>query len=134
MQTKVSTSPHEIPFSFFAADDLMNSERYRILCIGNDLDLLSSRCAVLASDGYEAESVDPVQAESALRSVRFDLVILCTTIQVQQKQEFATKIPATTKVLALDGFIRPTELLSAVAHLLASADSARQSLGPFGLR
>jgi hypothetical protein len=112
----------------------MEHQHHRILCIGNDVDLLTSRCAVLATDGHEAELADPLEATPALHTTRFDLVILCTTLHPQQEQQFRNEVPAGTRILALTGFIRPAELLSAVAQLLGKTPDSTHSSGPFSVR
>jgi hypothetical protein len=35
----------------------------RLLCVGNELDHLESRCAVLASAGHDAKSTSAAEAE-----------------------------------------------------------------------
>jgi hypothetical protein len=48
----------------------------RVLCAGNEADLLASRCAVLRYSGYEAKAASPTDAEILLRKEKYDLVII----------------------------------------------------------
>lgn len=118
----------------FAAEPVTKGKRHSILCIGNDLNLLMSRCAVLATDGYEAQTADPVGAANAFRTNRFDLVVLCATLSSQQVQTVKSELPLGTTSLALEGFIMPTELLAAVANALGKRRDSGKTSGPFGNR
>ena len=40
----------------------------RLLCVGNDVDHLPTRCAVLKRSGYNAKSVALTEAETLLRT------------------------------------------------------------------
>jgi hypothetical protein len=101
----------------------MKLRPYRILCVGNESDLLTSRCAVLATSSYETEALKPLDAEPALRARHFDLVILCTTLTKQERNEIRGAVSSGTKVLALDSFIRPEDLLSRVANLVGESSA-----------
>jgi DNA-binding NtrC family response regulator len=48
----------------------------RVLCVGNGMDHLRTRCAVLGSAGYIAKSAEPEEAQTLLRSEEFDLVVV----------------------------------------------------------
>jgi hypothetical protein len=80
-------------------------------------------CAVLASAGYDALPMSALDAVSAIRANRFQLVILCTTLSMEQRQEIRDLIPGDTKVMALDGFIMPVTLLAATARLVGEGSS-----------
>jgi hypothetical protein len=48
----------------------------RLLCVGNGLDHLRTRCAVLESVGYIAKPADLPEAQILLRTEQFDLVVI----------------------------------------------------------
>jgi hypothetical protein len=54
----------------------MNFVAARVLCVEFDQAVLDSRCAVLKHSGYDVVSASPQGAEIALRSQKFDLVIV----------------------------------------------------------
>jgi hypothetical protein len=48
----------------------------RVLCVGNEMDHLRTRCAVLGSAGYIAKSAALTEAQILLRTEEFDLVVV----------------------------------------------------------
>jgi hypothetical protein len=75
----------------------MPSQPARLLCVGNEVNLLQIRCAVLKSDGYDAESVTVEEAEILLRTEEFDLIIVSAWLEEREKVrvlEAAGKTPA----------------------------------------
>ena len=52
----------------------------RVLCAGNDPEVLHSRCAVLRHAGYEAQAATPPEVEILLRTEEFDLIIEIRTV------------------------------------------------------
>ncbi len=54
----------------------MPSRPARLLCVGNGVVHLQTRCAVLGSAGYIAKSSPVLEAETLLQSEDFDLVIV----------------------------------------------------------
>jgi DNA-binding response OmpR family regulator len=98
----------------------------RILCVGNHPDLLSTRCDVLASEGHEARSVQPSEAEPALEADRFDLVVLCGTLNDFDQQQIRDFVPHGTQILTLKSFNDPRELIARVAQLLGERPRDRR--------
>lgn len=77
----------------------------RILSIGTDSDLLSTRNLVLRKAGYSvAGATDLSRAIDLLRRVWFDLVIVCHAIPKKQREQTVEKIKDVqprTSVIAL---------------------------------
>ncbi len=48
----------------------------KILCIGTDLRLLQTRCAILARSGYDAEAANLQEAGILLRTAKYDFIII----------------------------------------------------------
>ena len=94
--------------SNFAAD--------RILCVELDFTVLESRCAVLKYSGYDATPASPRVAEIALRSQKFDLIVVSTLSDSALHR--IINLADGADVLVLDGLIMPSELLSLVAQRL----------------
>jgi hypothetical protein len=107
---------------------LLDERLYRIVCIGNDPQLLCSRCAVLASERYHAQWTSPFKARQTLNDSGFDLVVLCSTLTKQETEWVRACIPHGPKILAITHMILPDTLLCIVRHLLRCSDSG-QSIG-----
>jgi hypothetical protein len=88
----------------------------KILCVELDLFVLESRCAVLKYSGYDTASASPHLAEIMLRCQKFDLIVLSrlSDSDLHRIINFADG----ADLLVLDGFTRPSELLSLVAQRL----------------
>ncbi len=85
----------------------------RILCVGSDLPLLESRCAVLEVSGYDAcVGAPPRSGEVVLRRQKFDLVV------VSSLNDGDINLYGGAEVLVLDGFTMPSELIDLVAQRL----------------
>lgn len=97
----------------------MPSRPERLLCVGNELDHLESRCAVLATAGYDAKSTTVAEAEVPLSTKRFDLVILSAFLSQEDKISVISAA-GETPTLVLDGVTFPRELLDQVERLLSS--------------
>jgi DNA-binding response OmpR family regulator len=92
--------------------------RYRILTVGIDIDLLTTRQAMLASCGYDALLATPADVDEKLRSGKFDLVILSVMLSGDEKRRIQAKLPAGTRSLVLQSLVWPKELLKMVADAL----------------
>jgi len=103
---------------FVQPHSVLRTSLERILCVGNGRKLLSSRCAVLATEGYCAEWVTPVEAKQLLDKSNFELIILCSTLSNQEAKEVCACVPHGAKILALQDLILPSELLFAVRRLV----------------
>jgi DNA-binding response OmpR family regulator len=90
--------------------------RAKILCVEDDEAVRESRCAVLKYSGYDVASASPEVAEVALRSQKFDLVIISSLSDsdLQRVVNFSDG----AHVLILKELIMPSELLSLVAESL----------------
>ena len=93
-----------------------NSGANKILCVELDFTVLESRCAVLKYSGYDATPASPRVAEIALRSQRFDLIVVSTLSDSALHR--IINLADGADVLVLDGLIMPSELLSLVAQRL----------------
>jgi DNA-binding response OmpR family regulator len=58
----------------------------RILTVGTDVDLLTTRQAVLTSRGYESLIATPEDVDEKLQSGKFDLVILSVMLSQEEKR------------------------------------------------
>ena len=91
----------------------------RLLCVGNELDHLQRRCAVLGANGYDAKSATVAEAEIPLRTEEFDLVVVSAFLSGFEKDRVisaAGEIPT----LVLEGLTLASELLAQVELLLSS--------------
>jgi DNA-binding response OmpR family regulator len=95
----------------------------RILTVGIDVDLLTTRQAVLTSRGYESLIATPEDVDEKLRSGRFDLVILSVMLSQEEKRVIQAKLPAGTRALVLESLVWPNELLRMVDEALAPPKS-----------
>jgi hypothetical protein len=92
--------------------------RYRILIVGIDVDLLTTRQAVLASRGYYSLIATPRDVDEKLRSGEFDLVILSAMLSPDERRHTLAILPSGTRPLLLEKLVRPEELLRMVAEAL----------------
>jgi DNA-binding response OmpR family regulator len=88
---------------------------FRLLCVGNELDHLESRCAVLNHSGYDAKSATVAEAMKLLRTEEFDLVIVSALLS-QEERRSVISAAGNTPTLVLDGVTFPRELLGKVAR------------------
>jgi hypothetical protein len=98
----------------------------KILCVEQDAAVLESRCAVLKVSGYDAASAVPRIAEIALRSQKFDLIVLSSLADSDLHR--ILNLADGADVLVLEGFTMPSKLLSLVAQRL-SCNSAKSLAG-----
>jgi DNA-binding response OmpR family regulator len=101
----------------------MKSGPFRVLCVGDNPQLLELRCAVLSHMGYEAKTVYIADAYEQVRSLEFDLVIMTTPLAKEHPDLYAA-IPVRTQILLLDGVTFPVQLLAAVTEKVKSVRSA----------
>jgi hypothetical protein len=88
----------------------------RILCIGEDSRLLSSRCEVLTMSGHSATFCTHTSARQMLALPNIDLAIFSWDFY---DHSLETAARCTTKVLALHGLTMPRELLDKITHLIS---------------
>jgi hypothetical protein len=90
----------------------------RLLCAGEDLALLETRCAVLKTEGYKAQAAIVEEAEILLRTDVSDLVIVSAWLTDWERGSIlsaAGKTPA----LVLTDLVLADKLLHQVEHLLS---------------
>jgi DNA-binding response OmpR family regulator len=91
--------------------------RYRVLTVGTDVSLLTTRQALLVSRGYDSLIATLHDFDEKLLSDRFDLVILSAMLSQEEKRRIQAQLPADTRALVLESLVWPNELL----HMLAEA-------------
>jgi DNA-binding response OmpR family regulator len=91
---------------------------YRVLTVGIDVDLLSTRQALLRSRGYDSLIATPADVDEKLQSGKFDLVILSVMLSPEEKYHIQEKLPAGTRPLLLETLVWPKDLLRMVAEAL----------------
>jgi hypothetical protein len=89
----------------------------KILCVELDFTVLESRCAVLKYSGYDATPASPRVAEIALRSQKFDLLVISSLSDSDLHR--IVNLSDGANVLVLDQFTLPSKLLSLVAQRLS---------------
>jgi len=97
----------------------MTEKRPKILCVGNEPDLLELRCAVLAQAGYDCQMAWLKEAETSLNSGKFDVVIVSARVEEHEKR-WVTSLAQDTPLLFLNGVTFPRDLLKDVSDLIAS--------------
>jgi hypothetical protein len=63
----------------------MTSYPARLLCAGNDPEVLHSRCAVFRHAGYEAQAATAPEVEILLRTEEFDLIIVSARLSESER-------------------------------------------------
>jgi DNA-binding response OmpR family regulator len=92
----------------------------RLLCVGKEPELLELRCAVLSRSGYDARFALLADAETILRTERFDLIILSAWLQEWETGQILAAA-GKTPVLVLTELVLADKLLAQVERLLAPA-------------
>lgn len=96
----------------------------RVLCIGDNATQVGTRCAVLNICGFEAESATVTEAARAAHRRKYDLIILPTTLNVQDQLAVLAKMPGTIKILQADYFAGPDDLLAKVRSVVGQPSDA----------
>jgi DNA-binding response OmpR family regulator len=89
----------------------------RLLCVGNDSDLLRTRCAVLSQSGYDADSATVSGAELLLLIEKFDLIIVSAFLDDSEKDHILAAA-GTMPTLMLRGLTHARQLLGEVERML----------------
>jgi hypothetical protein len=89
----------------------------RLLCVGKDLNLLLTRCAVLSQSGYDARSATVTEAELLLLTKEFDLIIVSSFLDDSEKDRILSAA-GKTPTLMLRGLTLAPELLVEVERML----------------
>jgi hypothetical protein len=103
-------------FTVADMDARSNFGAAKILCVEVDVIVRESRCAVLKYSGFDAASASPKLAEIALRSKKFDLIIVSWLRDFDLSR--IINLADGAEVLVLEVFNMPSELLSLVAQRL----------------
>ena len=90
----------------------------RLLCVGNEMDHLETRCAVLMHSGYHAEAAVVPEAQTILRTKEFDLVIISAWLGEWEKGQVLTAA-GKTPALVLTELTFADKLLAEVERLLS---------------
>ena len=101
----------------------------RVLCTGNDPEVLHSRCAVLRPAGYEAQAATPPEVEILLRTEEFDLIIVSARLSESEKGRILSAV-GETPTYVLHGLTLAAELLSEVERRLPPAHPRLPWSGP----
>jgi hypothetical protein len=86
----------------------------RLLCVGNGVDHLQTRCAVLGSAGYNAKPAALPEAEALLRTEEFDLVIVSAWLSDWERGRILSAA-GKTPTYVLTELTSPEDLLAQVA-------------------
>jgi DNA-binding response OmpR family regulator len=92
--------------------------QYRILTVGIDVRLLTTRQALLVSHGYDSLIATPEDFDEKLSAGKFDLVILSVMLSPEEKRCIQAKLPAGTRPLVLETLVWPNDLLRMVSEAL----------------
>jgi hypothetical protein len=90
----------------------------KILCVGHDVTLLATRCAVLMSCGYRAVFAAPSDFKARLQENHFELVILSLLLSDSEKSRVRAAVPPDTRILSLDCLVLPGELAALVDEVM----------------
>jgi hypothetical protein len=92
-----------------------------VLCVGNGVDHLQTRCVVLGSAGYDAKAAAMPEAEGLLRTEEFDLIIVSAWLEEWEKGQIL-KAAGKTPALVLTELTLADKLLAEVGRLLSDRD------------
>lgn len=91
----------------------------RLLCAGNQADLLESRCAVLRHAGYDAKAATLAEAETLLGTEKYDLVIISAWLSEWDRGRILLAA-GETPTCVLRGLTFAPELLARVERMLTT--------------
>jgi hypothetical protein len=97
----------------------MSVNRAQILCVGDEVNLLRLRCAVLDQQGYRSQAATVKEAIDLLRTLAFDLVILSAGLSDDDRNRLLFAA-GKTSTLGLRGLIFPQDLIREVEKRLTS--------------
>jgi CheY-like chemotaxis protein len=116
MNTTAEASPEKEPMKKGA----------QILCVGNEMRLLSTRCEVLKYSGYSAQAAMVKDAADLINKEAFDLIIVSAFLS-DADQQGVLSAAIGTPTLVLHGLAIARELLAAVEGKLSSRQVVRPS-------
>ena len=85
--------------------------QHRILSVGTDAKLLSTRQTLLSSRGYDTRIATLDDVEETLRCGAFDVAILSATLSDEEQRRAMSQLPVGTRPLVLKTLVWPDELL-----------------------
>ena len=91
----------------------------KVLCVGNDMRMLSIRCEVLNRSGYSAQTSTLEDAADLIKKESFDLIIVSAFLS-DANQQRVLSAAGDTPTLVLQGIAVAPELLAAVEANLSS--------------
>jgi DNA-binding response OmpR family regulator len=97
----------------------------RLLCVGKELELLQTRCAVLNQSGYDALAATLEEAQILLHTSKFDLTIVSAWLSEWERGRILAAAGKTPS-LVLTELTLAEDLLAKVERMLQPATS-----GPF---
>jgi hypothetical protein len=98
----------------------------RLLCVGNEADLLQSRCAVLRHAGYDARVATLEDAEILLRTEKYDLAIISASLSEWEKGRILSAA-GTISTYVLRGLTFAPELLAQIERRLPPVNQSASS-------
>jgi hypothetical protein len=107
----------------------LNDPVLRILCVGYDLALLTTRCAVLQLNGYHAEAVVLKDALPVMQKTKYDLVILPMKLDGDGDSSVFADAPEGTRIFQADRFSGPLDLIAKVDSLLRPSFREERNFG-----
>ena len=90
-------------------------------CVGQDTNLLRSRCAVLACSDFDAESCTPLETKNRLASKEYDAIIV-SALMSDDDYKLVLAAARSTPSIVLSGFTPVPDLLSLVAGVVQRAE------------
>jgi DNA-binding response OmpR family regulator len=78
----------------------MPSRLARLLCVGRELELLKTRCAVLSQSGYDAIPATLPEAETLLRREQFDLIVVSAWLSEWERGRILAAAGKTPRIRA----------------------------------
>jgi CheY-like chemotaxis protein len=97
-------------------------KRARLLCVGDESNLLSIRCEVLTHAGYISQTATIAEAKEMLTNQAFDLTIVSAFLS-EADQQRVLSAAGETPTLVLKGITVAPELLAAVEAKLSTSAS-----------
>jgi CheY-like chemotaxis protein len=91
----------------------------RILCVGDEMKLLSVRCEVLKYSGYSAQAATVEGAAELIKKEDFDLIIVAAFLREADKRRVLSAA-GDTPTLVLQGIVFAPKLLAAVEAKLSN--------------
>jgi hypothetical protein len=95
----------------------MPSRLARLLCVGRELELLKTRCAVLSQSGYDAIPATLPEAETLLCREQFDLIVVSAWLSEWERGRILAAAGKTPRYV-LTELTLADELLGEVGRLL----------------